>query len=73
MKNYTYSQIRKHIRLLEKDAEWGTLTIEVFSDDSAVYLIDVDDKKIAMFHNMEEFMACPSLDDATKNHPYSEY
>ena len=70
MKNYTYSQIRKHIRLLEIDAEWGVLTIEVFADDSSVTLIDINDNKIAMFRNMEEFMACPSLDYATKKHPH---
>lgn len=66
--DYTYSQIREHIGLLAKDAKWHVLTIEVFDDDSAVYLIDVDDKKIARFHCMDDFMSCPSLSDAIEYH-----
>lgn len=67
-KDYTYSQIREHLQKLEQDAEMRVLTIEVFADDSAVYLIDIHDNKVARFRNMEAFMNCKSLEEATKLH-----
>lgn len=69
VKDYTYSDITRHIRVLEKETEFRVLTIEIFGDDSAVYLIDIDDNKIARFRNMESFMNCKSLEEAMELHP----
>lgn len=46
--DYTYTEIRNHILEFEKVEEGlhTVFTLEIYSDDSAVYLIDTDRKSV---------------------------
>lgn len=69
--DYTYTEIRNHILEFEKEGEgWHTVfTIEIYSDDSAVYLIDTDDTRICRFKGLKQFMECKSLYEAKVKYP----
>lgn len=73
-KQYTYDEICAHLAIFEGQASWTkVLTLEIFSDDNCVTLINVKDKKIAQFQNMEEFMNCKSYEDAITKYTYKRF
>lgn len=69
--DYTYTEIRNHIREFEKEEEGlhTVFTLEIFGDDSAVYLIDIDDNRICRFKDLKQFMECKSLYEAKVKYP----
>lgn len=72
-KQYTYDEIRAHLAILEGQASWSPVTLEIFSDDNCVTLINVQDKKVAQFQNMEEFMNCKSYEEAITKYAYKRF
>ena len=74
-KQYTYDEIRAHLAILEgQEPSWcKVLTLEIFSDDNCITLINVQDKKVAQFQNMEEFMNCKSYEEAITKYAYKRF